>query len=1143
MKKIILLLFTGICLISFGQQFKADLTFNTGIGFDQGVTDIITQQDGKIIVGGRFELYGMNTTYTRRIARLNSNGSLDNTFNTGSGFDNDVTSLAIQTDGKIVVGGEFSSFNGIARNRIARLNNDGSLDTTFNPGSGFFNGFDFCSVYSISIQSDDKLIVGGGFSSFNGVSRKCIARLNNDGSLDATFNPGSGFFNQFDFCNVSSTSIQFDGKLIVGGGFSSFNGIGRNNILRLNSDGSLDNTFNPGSGFDTGVSSTAIQSDGKLIVGGGFTSFNGISRNGITRLNSDGSIDNSFNIGSGCSGSIASVLSLAIQTDGKILIGGLFTSFNGINNKSIARLNINGTLDNSFNTGTGFIDSNNGTEGLISSILTLSDDKFVATGEYSSFNGVNRNKISRIIDCSSNSSNNIANVTVCDLTVIQIGNQNYATSNSYTWPLNGETYYETGQYNTNITINSVGCDSVNTLDLNFHQNWRETSILACYLDTFYIDGYGYISNQSGYFFSYSNQPALYGCDSLVIYDLTSISPIYNSFNVSICPGSSYTWNGQQYNSDGQFQQTFSSSITGCDSIVTLNLSYTMPVYSSFDVSICPSSSYIWNGQQYNSPGQYQQSFSSFLTGCDSISTLNLSFIPNNFNPTFSSAQQLYTAPPFAVQFTNSTANAANYSFTWDFGDGTTLASNNASVFHQYLYNGQYTVSLIATSNTTGCSDTTTLSDYIFCTGGVSCTHTAAISQTSPQQACQGVPLWLTCNNDQSFTYQWRRNGVTIPGNNNDSLAVTQSGTYYVAILVNNCPVNSNDVVVNLLTAPSTPIITSSGAIQPCVGGSVTLNAGNYTTYNWSTGATTQSINVTSSGTYSVSVTGANGCSSSSAPFNVNASFVAPPQVCIVGMDSLTNENRIVWEKPLTLGIDSFYVYKESNVSNVYTKIGATDYNQLAVFLDANSNPAVQAYRYKISALDTCGVETNVGDFHKTIHLTINQGVGNSWNLIWSHYEGLTFGSYRIYRGTSLSNMALLTTIQSNLNSYTDLTPPTGPLYYQIEVVNPNNCDPTKIMNYGLSKSNIVDNGVIGISEEVLSTINVYPNPTNDKFTLNVSNDLLGKGYVITDFSGRIISKGKINSLIQTIDVQEISKGAYFLQIDKSTTKAIKIIKQ
>jgi len=616
----------------------------------------------------------------------------------------------------------------------------------------------------------------------------------------------------------------------------------------------------------------------------------------------------------------------------------------------------------------------------------------------------------------------------------------------------------------------------------------------------------------------------------------------NSIAASFCNGGIYNWNGQQYSQPGQYIQNFTNQY-GCDSTVTLNLTYNVTnISSQFSDTICNGLSYNWNGQLYSTTGQYQQTFTNQF-GCDSSATLNLTVLPNNFNPTFSSANQLYTAPPFAVQFTNSTANASNYSFTWDFGDGTTLASNNASVFHQYSFNGQYTVSLIATSNATGCSDTTTLSDYIFCTGGITCTHTATINQTSPQQACQGTPLWLSCNNDPSFTYQWRRNGVTIQGNNNDSLAVTQSGTYSVAILVNNCPVNSNDVVVNILTAPSTPIITSSGAIQPCVGGSATLNAGNYSTYNWSTGATTQSINVSNSGSYSVSVTGANGCSASSAPFNVNASFVAPPQVCIVGMDSLTNENRIVWEKPLTLGIDSFYVYKESNVSNVYTKIGATDYNQLAVFLDANSNPAVQAYRYKISALDTCGTESNVGDFHKTIHLTINQGVGNSWNLIWSHYEGLTFGSYRIYRGTSLSNMALLTTIQSNLNSYTDLTPPTGPLFYQIEVVNPNNCDPTKIMNYGLSKSNIVDNGVIGISEEVLSKINVYPNPTNDKFTLNVSNDLLGKGYVITDFSGRIISGGKINSLIQTIDVQEISKGAYFLQIDKSTAKAIKIIKQ
>jgi hypothetical protein len=274
--------------------------------------------------------------------------------------------------------------------------------------------------------------------------------------------------------------------------------------------------------------------------------------------------------------------------------------------------------------------------------------------------------------------------------------------------------------------------------------------------------------------------------------------------------------------------------------------------------------------------------------------------------------------------------------------------------------------------------------------------------------------------------------------------------------------------------------------------------------------------------------------------NLNLFYVSAPQVCIVGMDSLTNENRVVWEKPLTLGIDSFFVYKESDVFNVYTKIGATDYNDLAVFLDVNSNPAVQAYRYKISVLDTCGTETNVGDFHKTIHLTINQGVGGAWNLIWSHYEGLNFGSYNIYRGTDQSNISLLTTIQSNLNSYTDLTPPSGAVYYQIEIVNPVNCDPTKSINYSVSRSNIVDNGQVGFTEISSTSIQVYPNPTKDMLTLNVSNDLLGKSYTIMDFAGRIIQEGKINSSKEQIYLQAISNGSYFLQVEG---KAIKVVKQ
>ena len=565
------------------------------------------------------------------------------------------------------------------------------------------------------------------------------------------------------------------------------------------------------------------------------------------------------------------------------------------------------------------------------------------------------------------------------------------------------------------------------------------------------------------------------------------------------------------------------------------------ISSSFTATICHGDTLLWNSQLYFNSGQYTQTLTNQV-GSDSVVTLILNVNYNDYisitsNPAFGNA-------PLNVAFANQTNDFSNYNFTWYFGDGTSQQSNAPFLSHTYTQDGYADVTIEAQNITTGCVSTQIFNDMVFVIGGVTCTHTATINQTGSLTACSGDSVLISCNTDPSFSYQWNRNSVPVSGATSSSIYALLSGSYTVTIYQNNCPVTSSGISVTINPLPSIPTITSSGTIIPCSGGSMTLTApSGFANYLWNTGSTSSSLVVSQSGSYSVTVTNANGCSKTSAPYFVNASFMQSPNVCIVGMDSLTNENRIVWEKPIATGIDSFYVYKETNVSDVYTKIGATNYPDLAVFLDQNSNPAVQAYRYKLAILDTCGTETPLSDFHKTIHLTINQGVGNSWNLIWSHYEGLTFGSYNIYRGTNPTNISLLTTIQSNLNSYTDLTPPTGPLYYQIEVVNPVNCDPTKIINYGVSKSNIVNNGLIGISEEVLSTLNIYPNPTNDKFTLSVSNDLLGKNYLIIDFSGRVISQGKINSLIQTVDIQDISKGSYFLNIDKSSVKAIKLIKQ
>jgi hypothetical protein len=598
--------------------------------------------------------------------------------------------------------------------------------------------------------------------------------------------------------------------------------------------------------------------------------------------------------------------------------------------------------------------------------------------------------------------------------------------------------------------------------------------------------------------------------------------------------------GNTYTTSGSYTDVIPVA-NGCgDSTITINLTINNSVQTSFSETICDGDIYTWNNQDYTYSGWFTQTFPA-ANGCDSIVTLDLTV---NYNDAIQiQANPAFGNSPLNVAFNNQTSNLSDYNFTWYFGDGTSQQSNSPFLSHIYTQDAYSDVTVVAENITTGCVTSNIYNDLIFVIGGVTCTHTATLNQSGPLSACAGDSVLLSCNTDPSFSYQWNRSGVPVSGATSSSIYAQLSGSYTVTIYQNNCPVTSNGISVTINPLPSVPTITSTGTITSCSGGSLTLSApAGSSSYSWNTGATSSSIVVTQSGNYAVTVTNSNGCAITSAPYVVNASFMSSPNVCVVGMDSLTNENRIVWEKPLTSGIDSFYVYKETNVSDVYTKIGATDYPDLAVFLDQNSNPAVQAYRYKLTVLDTCGTETLLSDFHKTIHLTINAGVGGAWNLIWSHYEGLTFGSYNIYRGTDPTNISLLTTIQSNLNSYTDLTPPVGPVYYQIEIVNPNSCDPTKVVNYSVSRSNIVNNGVNGINALANSTVHVYPNPTSKDVTLEITDELIGKDYFLTDNTGRIILSGQFRALKETVNLEQIATGVYFIKIDNNANLMYKIVK-
>jgi uncharacterized delta-60 repeat protein len=308
-----------------------DPTFNTlddgTYGDDSGasgtVSTIALQPDGKVIIGGNFTSY--NGTARNRIARLNADGSLDATFDPGSGANTSVGTMALQPDGKVIIGGSFTSYNGTSRTRMARLNADGSLDATLNPGTGTSS-----SVWTMALQPDGKVIIGGGFMTYNGTARPRIARVNADGSLDATFNPGSGSNNY-----LYTIALQPDGKVIIGGGLTMYNGTSITRTARVNADGSLDATFNPGTGASSTVFTTALQPDGKVIIGGQFNTYNGTARNSIARLNADGSLDATFNPGTGAFGAVNT---MALQPDGKVIIGGSFTTYNGTARNRVARI-------------------------------------------------------------------------------------------------------------------------------------------------------------------------------------------------------------------------------------------------------------------------------------------------------------------------------------------------------------------------------------------------------------------------------------------------------------------------------------------------------------------------------------------------------------------------------------------------------------------------------------------------------------------------------------------------------------------------------------------------------------------------------------------------------------------------------------
>jgi len=429
---------TGNITAQVGQQYffgpffrvlgvmETDTVYPSARGANNTIQDIIPVEGGRYLVVGDFTNFdnanidgGVN-----RVARINGDGTLDRSFRYGknTGAPATVVKAATLPDGKYLVAGSFASYEGLPYvSSIARLYNNGGLETMnvtrpsgkVQPASALKGGVSGI-VTGLHVQQDGKMIVAGYFRyyvrpNFNLVSVSgadslhldstmvnFLARLNTDGSLDTGYN--------YDLVNhrgkesvngaINRSILLPDGKLLIAGVFTKYNGQEVQRIARLNTDGSLDQTFKSSVGANYPIYDLAVQPDGKYVVTGPFTTYANVTVPHLARIEADGTLDPSLQAGKGVDGTIYNI---SVMPQGEIVLSGAFTKFNDVMRNNFVVLNPDGSLHATYNTNGGINMGTNDVNGAISRVLQLPGEKaMLVTGSFTRFDFRQCNRVLRI---------------------------------------------------------------------------------------------------------------------------------------------------------------------------------------------------------------------------------------------------------------------------------------------------------------------------------------------------------------------------------------------------------------------------------------------------------------------------------------------------------------------------------------------------------------------------------------------------------------------------------------------------------------------------------------------------------------------------------------------------------------------------
>jgi photosystem II stability/assembly factor-like uncharacterized protein len=403
-------------------------------------------------------------------------------------------------------------------------------------------------------------------------------------------------------------------------------------------------------------------------------------------------------------------------------------------------------------------------------------------------------------------------------------------------------------------------------------------------------------------------------------------------------------------------------------------------------------------------------------------------------------------------------------------------------------------------------------------------HTA----TAPACAATDGSIALTVGGGVGgYQYTWSNGATTAVLNN------IASGVYTVNLAdANGC---EKSQIITLNEVGSSGVLLENIVTNDCeatTGSAYVFTLGLDNTFLWSDNSADEDLIDAPSGDYTLEVTNGDGCKS------YLSVAIAPQQpqgveLCIVTVDEITNANVLVWEKPITTEIAFFTIYRESCQQGVYHLIHTQAYSDESLYEDDYANADNRGWKYRISAVSTCGVESVKSDAHRAIHLMMTENSG-TYNLIWTDYEGFEVATHDVYRYTTATGAVLLAAIPAGTNTFSDTPTSFDELSYFV-VADPGYTCTSSRANINTSRSNtkgvMPPDEVDGINEMLANAVGLYPNPSTTVSQLMLPTALLGNTITVTNAVGQIMWTTTATATTMEMDISQFANGIYYIQLN------------